>query len=208
MKAVPIIGILRGFQKEKIPTIVTMYADVGFTTIEITMNTEGAKQIITDIIHSFGSQLNIGAGTVRNMRELDAALSAGAEFIVTPIFNEDVVKECINAQIPIFPGAYTPTEVYNAWEAGATAVKIFPTVTGGISHVKAIQAPLDMIPLIPTGGINPDNLADFLNLGVYGLGVGSQLFPKNIIDNNNWTALKENLISFKNTYDSWSKREV
>jgi len=203
MKEVPIIGILRGVSMEKIPTIMSMYKDAGFTTIEITMNTEGAGQIITDILHSFASELNIGAGTVRNMRELHDALSAGAQFIVTPIFNEEVVKECTNAKIPIFPGAYTPTEVYNAWEAGATAVKVFPTGTGGINHIKAIQAPLDMIPLIPTGGINADNLGDFLDIGVYGLGVGSQLFPKNLIDNDNWTGLKGALNSFKKTYDNW-----
>ena len=206
MKEVTIIGILRGFSKEKILSVISIYAEAGFSTIEITMNTQGACQIISDAVQSFGADLNVGAGTVRNMRELNEALSAGAQFIVTPIFQADVVKECVNAQIPIFPGAYTPTEVYNAWEAGATAVKVFPTTTGGIDHIKAIQAPLDMIPLIPTGGITTNNLTDFLDIGVYGLGVGSQLFSRQVIEERNWSGLKDALNKFKKAYDNWYDR--
>ncbi len=205
-KSIPIIGIIRGTPFEKIPTLISLFVETGFTTIEITMNTDRASKVIEETIKSYATKLNVGAGTVRSMSELHEAIRAGSQFIVTPILNFDIIKECKNQQIPIFPGAYTPTEVYNAWEAGATAVKIFPTITGGINHIKAIKAPLDMVPLIPTGGVNTENLADFLNLGVYGVGAGSQLFPKGLIEKNDWEGLRNKLNDFKNVYDSWRHR--
>ena len=202
----PIIGIIRGLSKDAVSDAIRTFAEVGFTTVEVTMNTEGAANLIAEIKDHYNAKLNVGAGTVRSMAELEIALKAGASFVVTPIVNIEVIRECKQKKIPVFPGAFTPTEVYTAWEAGATAVKVFPTVTGGINHIKAIKGPLDHIPLIPTGGINSTNLSQFLNLGVYGVGAGSQLFPKNIIESGDWKKLEETMLSFKQSYEMWRSR--
>src|SRR3712207_2756512 len=122
----PIIGILRNTSAKLIKQILTVYRDAGFTNIEITMETPQAKELIKEAITSFGSSLNIGAGTVCTENQLNAALEAGACFIVTPIVNKGVIERCVLQKVPIFPGAFTPTEIFLAWSAGATMVKIFP----------------------------------------------------------------------------------
>ena len=202
---IPIVGILRGFPAKVLPNIMDAYLEAGFKTIEITMNSEGAEEMIQFCAERYAEQLNIGAGTVRSVKELERALGAGASFIVTPIIDVEVIQECVNAKIPIFPGAYTPTEVYSAWKAGATAVKVFPAVTGGLTHIKAIKAPLEMIPIIPTGGVSADNLAQFFDLGIYGVGMGSQLFPKSVIQQEDWQGLTEQLQGVKQAYDNWKQ---
>jgi len=203
---IPIVGIIRGITLEKLGPILEHYQSSGFTTIEITMNTPNVADMIQTARKRAGDNLNIGAGTVRSMDELKQALDFGAEFIVTPILQPQVIKACVDKNIPIFPGCYTPTEVYQAWELGATAIKIFPAVTGGLTHIKAIKAPLEMIPLIPTGGVNPQNMAEFLDLGVYGLGMGSQLFPKKVIEQSDWTGLKQQLSTVRTAYQVWANK--
>ena len=204
-KQIPIVGILRGISKHLVMPVLSNYFEVGFTTIEITMNTEGATEMISSAVDLFGEQGNIGAGTVRDLRELELALEAGAQFIVTPILDKAVIEACAQRNVPIFPGAYTPTEVYTAWKLGATAVKVFPAATGGFSHIKAIKAPLEMIPIIPTGGVNTENLSQFFNLGIYGVGMGSQLFPSQLIAEQKWEALKEQLLRVKSAFDDWKE---
>lgn len=198
----PIIGILRGIDSARVERIVDLYSKVGFTTVEITMNTPGATEMIKSLRSTY-TDLNIGAGTIRNKEELMAALNAGATFIVTPFADFEVINICVDQTIPIFVGAYTPLEIYNAWKAGATAIKIFPATTGGLKHIKAIKGPLDMIPLIPTGGIGPHNLVDCLNIGVYGVGMGSQLFPKVLVEAENRQELEQHLMQIKCLYDEW-----
>lgn len=205
-KEFPIIGILRGIASERAAQVFKICREEGVTTLEITMNTPGAAAMIQAAALEFSTELNIGAGTVRTLHELDTALNAGAQFIVTPIVNPDVIKSCVAQQIPVFPGAYTPTEIFTAWQLGATAVKIFPATTGGLAHLKAIQAPLEMIPLIPTGGVTPENLAAFLDAGVYGIGMGSQLFPEKIIAQENWAQLRLQIRQVKQAFEHWKRK--
>ena len=200
----PIIGILRGLEKRDTMRCVELFAAEGFTNIEVTMNTPEVSSILKEILQTYGSQLNVGAGTVRDEAELNTALESGAEYIVSPIVNKQVIESCVDKGIPVFPGAYTPTEVYEAWKMGATAVKLFPTATGGISHVKAVRAPLDTIPIIATGGVNSSNLASFFEAGVYGVGMGSQLFNKSAIKNKEWETISQQLKKTLTSYQAWS----
>ena len=203
----PIIGILRGFSGKSIKKILEIYLEVGFTTIEITMNTDQAPSIIASAVADYGDVLNIGAGTVRTVEDLITATQAGAQFIVTPIVNEPVIAQCEAFQIPIFVGAYTPTEIFFAWQAGATAVKIFPAATGGLAHIKAVKEPLEMIPLLPVGGVTSENIAEFMDIGVYGVGMGGHLFPKSIIETGNWKGLKEQLQKTKSAFEDWKAHQ-
>ncbi len=197
---VPIVGIVRGMPFDTIKNILSVYAEAGLNTIEITMNTEGADKMIEFIADNFGSKLNVGAGTVCTQAELDSALNAGAQFVVTPVVNPQIIERCVNAGIPIFPGAFTPTEIYNAWEMGAYMVKIFPATQLGPNYIKEVKAPLNKIKLVPTGGITLENIETFKNAGADGYGLGSSLFDKKLIEQGNWAGLKVHLQKFADKF--------
>ena len=123
---IPVVGIMRNIPQAQVEMIVSQYYEAGFTTLEVTMNSEGAAKTISYLSEIYTDTLNVGAGTVLTLEDLDEALTAGANFIVTPIVNEDVIKICVARKVPVFPGAYTPTEIYKAWSMGAAMVKVFP----------------------------------------------------------------------------------
>jgi 2-dehydro-3-deoxyphosphogluconate aldolase/(4S)-4-hydroxy-2-oxoglutarate aldolase len=189
-KKAPIVGIVRNLSMDEVIQILPIYREAGLTTIEITMNTPGAEEIICYALEHESEGLNIGAGTVCTKEDLDKALEAGARFIVTPIINKKVIKSCLNKGIPVFPGGFSPTELYNAWSYGAAMVKIYPATSLGAEYIKDLKAPLNNIKVLPTGGINLENMQDFLKAGADGLGIGSQLFDKALIKNKDWAGLK------------------
>jgi 2-dehydro-3-deoxyphosphogluconate aldolase/(4S)-4-hydroxy-2-oxoglutarate aldolase len=200
---VPVVGIIRHIALDDIIQLLPLYAAAGLTTVEITMNTPGAVDIIRHAIKEHGNDLNIGAGTVCSATDLDLALDAGAQFIVAPIINEEVIAPCVQKNIPVFPGAYTPTEIYRAWKLGADMVKIFPATSPGF--IKEIKAPLGQIKVLPTGGINLANFTDYLDAGASGLGMGSQLFDKKLIADKNWKGLGEHFAAFTNKLSVYKK---
>lgn len=190
---VPIVGILRNIAFEDFKSVFEICKKVGLTNLEITMNTAGVEEMISYGVENSNRQMNIGAGTVCNVTELDRALKAGSQFIVTPILSKAVIGKCVEMEIPIFPGAYTPTEIYTAWSWGAKVVKIFPATTLGPSFIKDLKGPLAQIKLLPTGGVNLENIHEFKAAGAVGYGIGSQLFDKKLIANRNWTGLHEHI---------------
>lgn len=200
--AMPIVGILRKLPADKLEKIVTCYQQSGLTTLEITMNTMGATEMIQSLSEKYPN-LNVGAGTVCHSKDLDAALKAGASFIVTPILDEKLIAQCKEAGIPIFPGAFTPSEIYRAWAAGAEVVKLFPAGLLGPQYIKDILAPLDQIKIIPVGGVDLENCTDFLKAGAVGLGLGGQLFLKAAIENENWEQLEKHFQAFVKKYQNY-----
>jgi len=193
---VPIIGIIRGLTFDEIKGVLPAYINSGLTTIEITMNTASAKEIIRYAVEHYAGKLNIGAGTVCSKQDLKEALSAGAQFIVTPITDKKVIRMCVERGIPVFPGAFTPTEIYRAWKLGASMVKVYPATSLGPDYIKDVKAPLNEIKLLPTGGINLDNLSVFMKSGADGVGIGGQLFDKTCIKNNDMEGLKVHFEKF------------
>lgn len=191
----PVIGIIRNKTPEEVRSILPLYAASGLTTVEITMNTPEAEEMIAAGLKAH-TGLSIGAGTVCNMTELARALEAGAQFIVTPNLDEDVVRSCVQRQVPVFPGVYTPTEIYKAWSLGATMVKMFPANALGTSYIKELKGPMGHIRLMATGGINLDNCVDFLQAGASAVGIGSQLFDHNMIANKDWEGLMDHFKRF------------
>ncbi|SFW47104.1 bifunctional 4-hydroxy-2-oxoglutarate aldolase/2-dehydro-3-deoxy-phosphogluconate aldolase [Cellulophaga fucicola] len=192
----PIVGIVRNLPLETIIGIANAYVTAGLSTIEITMNTVDAAKIITEIQSKFPN-LNVGAGTVCSMEDYNEAISAGSQFIVTPIINEDVIKKAVAGGITIFPGAFTPTEAYKAWSLGASAVKIFPATQLGPTYIKDVLAPLNKIKLLPTGGVTKDNIESFFAAGATGVGMGSSLLDKQLIKNNDFNGLADHFKSIK-----------
>jgi len=199
----PLVGILRGFPAAKMNRMAEVYAKAGLTTLEITMNTPGATDTIADLIAAVDGKLNIGAGTVCNMEDLEKALAAGAQFIVAPIMDEEVIRQCVSLNVPVFPGAYTPTEIYKAWSLGATMVKVFPADKLGPDYIKEVLAPLNQIQLLPTGGISLDNMEAFIKAGAKGFGIGSALVPKQLVENEEWEALSQHFNQFVTRYKTF-----
>lgn len=194
----PIIGIMRNISADVVDTVLQIYADSGLNQVEITMNTPNAATIIKNAVSKYRDTLYIGAGTVCTLNDLNTALNAGAKFIVTPIVNEEVITACVKHKVPIYPGAYTPTEIYKAWSLGAEMVKVFPASSLGPSYIRDVKATLNTIKLLPTGGINLQNMSSFEAAGADGFGIGSPLFDKAYIQAKNWEGLKNHISAFAN----------
>ena len=192
----PVVGIIRNLTVADINFVLPIYKQAGFTTIEITLNTPEALSVISSLALEYKGELNVGAGTVCTLDDLAAAIDAGANFIVTPIFKSEVVKKCVSLQVPIFPGAFSPTEIYEAWELGASMVKLYPASVVGPAYVSAVLAPLNKVKLMPTGGIHLSNMLAFMKAGATSLGIGSELFDKKIIQKRDSEAMLNHFTLF------------
>lgn len=192
----PIVGIARGIDLEDFKQILPVYVKAGLTTIEVTMNTPEVEALIRYAVKEYSGILNVGAGTVCSLSDLNSALDYGAQFIVTPLVNEEVIIGCVNRNIPIFPGAFTPSEIYKAWILGVPIVKIYPAGNFGAGYIKDVKAPLNQVKMMPTGGISTDNMQSFLEVGVDGFGIGSPLFNKTIIKSKDWNALEKHFSGY------------
>jgi 2-dehydro-3-deoxyphosphogluconate aldolase/(4S)-4-hydroxy-2-oxoglutarate aldolase len=168
----------------------------GLTTVEITMNSPAATAQIHDAVRFAQGTLNVGAGTVTTVALMDQALEAGASFIVTPVVQADVIARCVQRRVPVFPGACSPTEIVEAWERGASLVKIFPTEALGPAYVRRLKAMLPDLKLLPTGGINLGTLAAFREAGADGFGIGSPLFDRARLQEEDWGAVTARCRSF------------
>jgi 2-dehydro-3-deoxyphosphogluconate aldolase/(4S)-4-hydroxy-2-oxoglutarate aldolase len=196
----PIVGILRGLPPEKLGPVVEAVRDGGLTNLEITMNTPGAAEQIRAAREIAGSALNIGAGTVTNLQSLEDALAAGASFIVTPTLVPAVIERCVQLKVPVFPGAFSPTEIQSAWELGATMVKIFPADALGPGYLRSLKAPLPHLKLMPTGGVDVTTLAAYAQAGADAFGVGSPLFRAERIAADDWEWLRNQCRAFAKVY--------
>ena len=165
-------------------------ASGGIKLIEITWNSEDPDKLITQLRNEL-PECSIGAGTILNLHQLQSAVAAGAQFAFAPNFNPRLLNTCQSRyKIPFIPGVYTPTEVVNAWQQGAKAVKIFPIKSlGGASYIKCLQAPLGHIPLIPTGGITVENAPAMIDAGAIAVGISSDLFPQRAIAIQDWSEI-------------------
>jgi 2-dehydro-3-deoxyphosphogluconate aldolase/(4S)-4-hydroxy-2-oxoglutarate aldolase len=177
----PVIGILRNVPLPDIEAILPFYIKAGFTNLEVTMNSNGAEETIRHLSENYPS-LNIGAGTVCDKNDLKRAVKAGASFIVTPVVDEKVIKKCVKWGIPIFPGAFSPLEIYTASKYGATGVKVFPANHLGPSYIKDVLAPFQHLKLYPTGGVNLENISAYFKAGAKGLGMGGTLFLASLLE--------------------------
>ena len=192
----PVIGIIRNLTVADINFVLPIYKQAGFTTIEITLNTPEALSVISSLANQYNGELNVGAGTVCTLNDLTDAVNAGANFIVTPIFKAEVVKKCVSMEVPIFPGAFSPTEIYEAWELGASMIKLYPASVVGPAYVSAVLAPLNKVKLMPTGGIHLSNMLAFMKAGATSLGIGSELFDKKIIQKRDSEAMLNHFTLF------------
>ncbi|MEK8126433.1 bifunctional 4-hydroxy-2-oxoglutarate aldolase/2-dehydro-3-deoxy-phosphogluconate aldolase [Paenibacillus filicis] len=175
LETVKIMAIVRGVQERHITEVADALLRGGIPVMEVTLNTEGALSMIKRLREHFGDQMFIGAGTVLDLDDARQAFDAGASYLVTPNTDEAVIEYACKRGLPVFPGAMTPTEIVKAYKAGATAVKIFPGASLGYGYMKELMGPLSHIPMMAVGGVQEDNIRDYMRLGCYGVGVGGSL---------------------------------
>jgi 2-dehydro-3-deoxyphosphogluconate aldolase/(4S)-4-hydroxy-2-oxoglutarate aldolase len=166
-------------------------ASGGMRLIEITWNSDRAPELISQLRTKLPNCL-IGTGTLFNVQQLQEAIACGAQFLFSPHTDPAMIQVAVAKNIPIIPGALTPTEIITAWNYGASCVKVFPVqAVGGISYIKSLQALFGHIPLIPTGGITLENAQDFLQVGAAAVGLSSELFPQELVLQGNWSAITQ-----------------
>lgn len=190
LKERAVIAILRGIEKEKLPPLLNALYQGGIRFAEITFDqkqTVTEREIAEQIAAMrcfFDGKLHIGAGTVMTVQQAELAMHAGAEFLISPHVNPEVIRHTVASGCMSIPGAMTPTEAVTAYENGADFVKIFPADSLGIPYLQALTAPLAHIPMLAVGGVNERNIGDFLRLGLAGVGVGASLMPKAWVEEN------------------------
>ena len=169
--------------------------DGGVRALEFTLTNRDSLQVIRDVRSKFSEftdgEAVVGAGTVVTLDDAQASIAAGSQFIVSPSLNMQVIECCVAENIPNMPGAYTPTEIVTAWEAGADVVKVFPARALGPNYIKDVLAPLPHLKLMPTGGVNLDNMPDYFGKGAFCVGVGSNLFDKQSLASGDWYAISK-----------------
>ncbi|MEG4339564.1 bifunctional 4-hydroxy-2-oxoglutarate aldolase/2-dehydro-3-deoxy-phosphogluconate aldolase [Microcoleus sp. D3_18_C2] len=183
------IAVIRSSEKELARQMASSVAAGGIQFIEITWNTHKSAELIAELRSEFPT-FSIGTGTLLNLEELQQAIDCGAQFLFTPHTDVAMIKTAVDAGVPIVPGAFSPTEIVTAWQAGATCVKVFPiSALGGAAYLKSLQGPLGNIPLIPTGGVTLENAKVFIDAGAIAVGLAGDLFPKHLVENSDWRAI-------------------
>lgn len=172
------MGILRDISMDMVEPLSETIAASGLKTVEIAMNTKFAPQLIKKMSNLSKNGFAIGAGTVLTKDNLKIALDNGAAFIVLPVMAQDVVEYCVKNKIPVFPGALTPQEIYNAWKSGASMVKVFPAKFFGPTYFKEIKGPFKDIELLACGGVTPENIRSFFTNGASAVAFGESIFKK------------------------------
>ncbi|MBU9888935.1 MAG: bifunctional 4-hydroxy-2-oxoglutarate aldolase/2-dehydro-3-deoxy-phosphogluconate aldolase [Candidatus Omnitrophica bacterium] len=180
-REIPILGILRGVSQDALEPLLDAVVESGLKTVEFAMNSSGAAGLIKKAVSRYGKRLTIGAGTVMSLRDLKTALQAGATFAVSPVVVDPVVRYCARRKIPVFPGALTPSEVYHAWRAGATMVKVFPARCFGPDYFRDLAGPFPQIELLACSGVTPENLGVYFKSGASAIAVGAGVFRKDWI---------------------------
>ena len=171
-----VVAVLRAPSGEMLSDVAEALLAGGVEAIEVTFTVPGAHRVLEQVADRLGDKILLGAGTVLDPETARTALLAGAEFIVAPTVNLDVIRLCRRYDKAVMPGALTPTEVLTAWEAGADVVKVFPSdLLTGPKYLKALHGPLPQVRLMPTGGVNLNTAADFLRAGACALGIGGSL---------------------------------
>jgi 2-dehydro-3-deoxyphosphogluconate aldolase/(4S)-4-hydroxy-2-oxoglutarate aldolase len=186
-----VVAIVRGVAPDSILGVVDALVDGGIRVCEITADSPAALESIERVAAAFGEEVTVGAGTVLDAETARACQLAGAEFLVTPTVNPDVIQTGNRYGTPVISGVMTPTEALTATETGADMCKLFPASTLGPSHVSAMSGPLGQVPLVPTGGVSSENAADFFESGAAAVGVGSALVDSNAIENGEYDRLTE-----------------
>ena len=186
-----IVAVVRAPEATALVEVCRALAEGGVTVVEITLTVPDALEVVRAVRRELGDQVLLGAGTILDAETGRLALLAGAEYLVAPTLNLDVIRLCRRYDKLVLPGAFTPTEILTAWEAGADIVKVFPAEVLGPPFFKAMRGPLPQLRLMPTGGVDLNTAATFLSAGACCLGVGSQLVDPKLVAARDYAGLRQ-----------------
>jgi 2-dehydro-3-deoxyphosphogluconate aldolase/(4S)-4-hydroxy-2-oxoglutarate aldolase len=187
-----IVAVIRIKEPQKLRAVVEAIAEGGVRALEVTMTVPGAVGLIRDLAPTLPQGFVIGAGTVLDAETVARVIDAGAQFVVSPVFRRSVIDACHERGVPAMPGCFSPTEILDAWEAGADVVKVFPATALGPGYLKDVRGPLPQIKLMPTGGVTLDNAGDWIRAGAVAVGVGTALLDAKAIAAGDFTVLRAN----------------
>ncbi len=187
-----IVAIVRMKEPGKLRAVVDAIAEGGVRVLEVTMTVPGAVELIRRLAPTLPPDFLLGAGTVLDADTVARVVDAGARFVVSPIFRRSVIAACHERDVPAMPGCFTPTEILEAWDAGADVVKVFPATALGPTYLKDVRAPLPQVKLMPTGGVTLDNAGDWLRAGAVAVGVGTALLDAKAIAAADYGVLRAN----------------
>ncbi len=170
-----VIAVLRAAAAEAYLPVVEVLVDAGVVSIELTLSTPGTIAVIGELVARFHGRAEIGVGTVLTAADAESALAAGAAYLVTPTVAPKVVAAAVRSGRPVYPGAFTPTEVHRNWTAGASAVKIFPASVVGPGYLSALRGPFPAVDMVPSGGVTPELAPDWLRAGAVAVSLGGEL---------------------------------
>jgi 2-dehydro-3-deoxyphosphogluconate aldolase/(4S)-4-hydroxy-2-oxoglutarate aldolase len=189
-----LVAIVRLDSLEHADQLVDTLLEAGVRCIEFTLTNRKAPEVVAKLVQHHPSfrtgQAFLGIGSVRTLDEAKLVLDAGSQFVVTPITVPQVIQTCVERKIPIACGAFTPTEIATAWELGANLVKVFPARGLGPNYIRDVLAPMPFLKLMPTGGIDANNAADYLNAGATAVGVGGKICSATLIEERNWDEIR------------------
>ena len=177
VKELGLLAVIRGPSVELTVQMVGALIKGGVLGIEITYSTPNAEEVVRTLASQYGDQILLGMGTLTKVDQAESAKKAGANFLVSPICEKELVTAMAQSGLVTMAGAFTPTEVFQAYQAGTDVVKIFPGSLAGPGYIKALKGPFPYIPMMPTGGVNAGNVADWFAAGVVAVGAGSELCP-------------------------------
>jgi len=186
-----VVAVLRGVEADQLIEITEALREGGVTAVEITADTPDVAGKLGEVTGSFGDEVVVGTGTVLDSETARTTLMAGAEFVVSPSLHEDVIETCNRYGAVTAPGVMTPTEAIRGYEAGADFVKVFPAKTVGPAHLGAMKGPLGQIPMMPTGGVGPDNAGDYVEAGAFAVGAGGALVDYDAAERGDYESITE-----------------
>ena len=187
-----IVAVIRIKEPERLKAVVDAIADGGIRVLEVTMTVPNAVKLIADLAPRMPAGFLLGAGTVVDAATAHQVIDAGARFIVSPVFRQEVIDACHARDVSAMPGCFSPTEILNAWDGGADVVKVFPATALGPGYIKDVRAPLPQVKLMPTGGVTLDNAGDWIRAGAVAVGVGTSLLDSKAIAAGNYDVLRTN----------------
>jgi 2-dehydro-3-deoxyphosphogluconate aldolase/(4S)-4-hydroxy-2-oxoglutarate aldolase len=187
-----IVAVIRMKEPQKLRAVVDALAEGGIRALEITMTVPGAVELIRQLAPTLPAGVIFGAGTVLDADTVHQVVDAGARFIVSPVFRREVIAACQAREVASMPGCFSPTEILDAWDAGADVVKVFPATALGPGYLKDVRAPLPQVKLMPTGGVTVENAGDWIRAGAVAVGVGSSLLDTTAIADGNFGVLRTN----------------
>ncbi|HYH32294.1 MAG TPA: bifunctional 4-hydroxy-2-oxoglutarate aldolase/2-dehydro-3-deoxy-phosphogluconate aldolase [Pseudonocardia sp.] len=191
LAATRVVAILRAENADRAEAVVDVLVEAGVRSLELTLTTKGALDVVERLAARVPSDVEVGVGTVLTAQEVDRSVDAGATFVVSPSVDTEVIAAALHRGVASYPGAFTPTEISAAWKAGASAVKLFPAGSLGPGYLKAVRGPLPDIPVVPTGGIDTAAVGDWLTAGALAVGMGGPLIGDALSADGDLNALAE-----------------